>query len=399
MVGMTASERIPVAPAVLKWARETAGLTVEQAAKGLQVNPDTVLQWESGSRPPTIKQLRNASKRYGRPLAVLLLPAPAKDFQALRDFRRTDASGDNAPWSPALRAEFRRALSQREVILEIADLSGGGQGLAPGLEPSTPGSAEELGAAIRTALSLDDVPPRVWGHPHEALNLAVDAVERLNILVIRTRGVPVSEMRGFSISEWPVPVIALNGKDWPRPRLFTLLHEVAHLTLNSGGVCDLHEHRGPAAQNDQVEHFCNQAAAAALLPADRVLAHPRVAPLERPHEWPLSDLADLSKTFGASAEATLLRLVALEKATWDTYWARKAELEAEYSRAREAEKERQRESEGGPNYYTVKARDLGHAYVASVLDAFRSRVITSLDVADYLDVRYDQLGKLEGAVR
>ena len=40
---------------------------------------------------------------------------------------------------------------------------------------------------------------------------------------------------------------------------------------------------------------------------------------------------------------------------------------------------------------------MGHGYITSVLDAFRSRAITSLDVADYLDVRYDQLSQLERA--
>jgi hypothetical protein len=36
--------------------------------------------------------------------------------------------------------------------------------------------------------------------------------------------------------------------------------------------------------------------------------------------------------------------------------------------------------------------------VTSVLDAFYSRAISSLDVADYLDMRFDQLPKLETAV-
>lgn len=46
----------------------------------------------------------------------------------------------------------------------------------------------------------------------------------------------------------------------------------------------------------------------------------------------------------------------------------------------------------------MHARDLGQGYVTSVLDAFRSRAISSLDVSDYLDVRFDKLDKLEQAV-
>jgi hypothetical protein len=39
-----------------------------------------------------------------------------------------------------------------------------------------------------------------------------------------------------------------------------------------------------------------------------------------------------------------------------------------------------------------------HGYVVSVLDAYRTRAISSLDVSDYLDVRFDKLDKLERVV-
>jgi hypothetical protein len=72
----------------------------------------------------------------------------------------------------------------------------------------------------------------------------------------------------------------------------------------------------------------------------------------------------------------------------------------DYEGARERDAARRREKKGGgPNYYVVKARDLGHGYVASVLEAFLSRAISSLDVADYLEVRFEQLPKLESVLR
>src|SRR5688572_5478710 len=100
-------ERIPVEPAVLRWARESAGLhQLPVAAKKLGVSEKTIDSWEAGSLPPTIKQLRTLSKIYKRPLAVLLLPRPPKDFDPLRDFRRVAGSGDQARWSYALQSEF-----------------------------------------------------------------------------------------------------------------------------------------------------------------------------------------------------------------------------------------------------------------------------------------------------
>jgi hypothetical protein len=97
--------------------------------------------------------------------------------------------------------------------------------------------------------------------------------------------------------------------------------------------------------------------------------------------------------------AVLIRLIDLAKADWDLYRLRKIELDQRYLEFRLDQKRQRREQEGGPSYYTVKARDLGHRYIGSVLEAYHGRFISSLDVADYLSVRYEQLPKLQEALR
>jgi Zn-dependent peptidase ImmA (M78 family)/DNA-binding XRE family transcriptional regulator len=394
------SDRIAVVPAVIQWARQSAGLPSDQAAKRLGISETSLASWETGGLEPTIKQLRKAAKVYRRPLAVLLLPTPPEDFQPLKDFRKTTRGDGDRPWSPALHAEFKRALSQREVFLELIEIAPGSihqPDVNVAIESSQ--DADEAGRLLRAALRLDEEPPN-WSNSNDALNVCVTAVERLGILVIQTHGVAMSEMHGFSISEWPCPVVALNGSDWPRRRVFTLLHELTHIAFNAGGLCDLHDSRpSRRTTNDEFEHFCNLAAAAALMPRDAFLADAAVRTVSDAYEWTLNDLSQLSRRYGASSEAVLLRLVTVGKATWDLYWRRKAELETQYEQLRRQEQERRRDSEGGPSYYVVKARDLGHAYVASVLDAYQTRAISSLDVADYLDVRYDQLPQLEAVLR
>ena len=391
------AERIPVAPGVLTWARRSAGYSdIELAARRLSVKPDQIEKWESGDLDPTITQLRNMAKLYRRPLAVLLLPEAPKDFDALRDFRRTGSEGPPA-WSPALHSEFKRALSQREVLLELAELA-----------PATvtdPGSfsltlatdAEAASQEIRRLVGMDDWPSSVLRDQRKALRAAVEAVERLGVLVLQTRDVPISEMRGFSISEWPYPVIVLNGSDWPRPRLFTLLHELMHLALHDGGVCDLHERRATnRTDSDRIEHYCNQVAAAVLIPKSSLERNLQNFSLSNLNT---KDLYELSQLYPASSEVMLLRLIGLGKVTWESYRRLKPELDEIYADRRAEEKTRQRERDSGPSYYIVKVRNLGQGYVQSVLDAFYARAITSFDVTDYLDIKYDQLPKLQEAVR
>jgi Zn-dependent peptidase ImmA (M78 family)/transcriptional regulator with XRE-family HTH domain len=394
---MGVSERIAVTPAVIVWARESSGLDPDQAAHKLTVSRATLDGWETGEKPPTIKQLRKAAKTYRRPLAVLLLPSPPTDFMPLQDFRRTSTA--ETPLSPELVSEVKRALTQRDVFLELAELAPASVAPSDQLPViSQDMGSEQAGALLRAALELGSIPSAVWSRQSEALNRCIRAVEALGVIVIQTQGVEIDELRGFSISEPPHPVIALNGKDFPRPRLFTLFHELAHLALRAGGLCDLHEvQANKATSRDDTEHYCNAVAASVLMPAELLLEETVVSQAGKNYDWTLDELRQLSARFGASSEAVLLRLLSLSKASWDTYWARREELEEEYADARQRVREQQRASSGGPSYYVVKARDMGHGYITTVLDAFRSRAISSLDVADYLDVRYDQLPKLEQA--
>jgi Zn-dependent peptidase ImmA (M78 family) len=102
----------------------------------------------------------------------------------------------------------------------------------------------------------------------------------------------------------------MNGSDWPRPKLFTLLHELCHLAPNAGGLCDLHEPSRTRRRRteDDVEHYCNQVAASALMPRARILAEPGI---QQAGTWPIEQFGAVGQRYAASGEATLLRLVNL----------------------------------------------------------------------------------------
>lgn len=386
--GTVASERIPVEPRVLVWARESLHLAPDQAASKLGVSLNVLTEWEDGDREPTISQLRRAAKVYKRPLAVLLLPDPPLDFSVPRDFRE----GPTEP-SPKLAEEIRRAHEQRLVMEEISNLR---LDLAP--EPSEVPSLsrrddpEVSGQRLREFVGVSVEEQQSWASARDALNEWIAAVEARGVLIIQTDRVDTSETRGFSIHADRYPVIAVNGSDWPRPKVFTIFHELAHLGLGRGGICDLHD-RPPGSED--VEALCNRIAAAALLPAEAVRQTVDDLRLPRPNGWSLDALGAVARRFRVSQETALLRLVTLNRAAWDDYTRLKPELEERYREAFEARRERMRESPGGPSYYVMRARNLGRTYTSTVLDAYRADAISSLDVATYLGIRFKQLPNLE----
>jgi transcriptional regulator with XRE-family HTH domain len=108
---------------LLIWARESAGLSIEDASKRLNVEAQILREWESDEGRPTIAQLRKLGEIYKRPIAVFFLPERPQDFDAQREFRRlAGVTPENE--SPALRLALRMALFRREAARELYERLG-----------------------------------------------------------------------------------------------------------------------------------------------------------------------------------------------------------------------------------------------------------------------------------
>ena len=380
--------RLSVQPSVLRWARETAGLDVPTAAVRVGVKPDKVERWEDGSLAPTINQIRAMADAYVRPLAALFMPEPpAEDGKRdLPDFRRPEARSHVV--SRALQKAMMRAYRQRDALRDVAE----------GLElPESDVTASYvldqaldsavLGEQLRAALDIDSIAKSGLLQPESLLRELVRRAESLNVTVIQVQRVDVGEMRGFSLGDGHCPIVALNGADWPRGKLYTLLHELVHVGFRSNGLCDLQH-----VQSARLERLCDTVAAAALMPANGFLR----ALGNLPPECITSDLAKaIGNEFGASGESALLRMVELGRATWDDYWRLKSEFDSAYTSYKEAERQRNAD-QNSPIYYQVKRRDLGRRFIGQMVAAHQEDVLSSRDLAQLLEVSYDKIPKLLG---
>ena len=86
---------IPVNPQILKWARESLGLSTEDVANifdAKTVISEVVAAWESGKMFPTYPQLETlAYKIYERPLALFFFPEPPEEEAVSAQFRSLSA--------------------------------------------------------------------------------------------------------------------------------------------------------------------------------------------------------------------------------------------------------------------------------------------------------------------
>ena len=381
--------RISVSGDVLVWARKTAGLDVDTAATRIGVKVGRLLLWESGDLDPTMNQLRSIAKTYHRPLAALFLSAPLQNEvrEQLPDYRRRQTQAEVDP--RALQSAVMRARRQRDALRDIADeLDWPDNERVANFSLSSSESVEDLGLKLRQVMQLDLLPKSTVRHPDQMLRAMIRRAEDLNVNVIQVQRVSVKVMRGFSLGEGACPVIALNGSDWPRGKIFTLLHEIAHVGFSGSGLCDLEQDHDP-----EIEKKCNEIAAATLMPAKRFSA--MLSKFQG--QLTVDDARGVGNEFGASGEAAVLRMISLGLATWDDYRRLKEEFEGAYQQYKDEEKSRN-SGEAPPIFYQLRARDLGRGFIQNVLSAYGESAISSRDLVQLLGVSFDKVPKLAATI-
>lgn len=386
---MSKSVTAKIQPSLLVWARETAGYTIEAAAKKIHVSEEKLAACESGEQNLTFKQLQDSANAYKRPLALFFLSeAPALEA-SVQDFR-LDRDMAEKPLAPAVNIEIRRARQHRDEALELA------RELESDLPSfSTTATMQERPDAVAQRLSellkLDDQKIASWRNQDEALKGRKAAAEAVGVLVFEASRIPTEQMRGVALPFDQLPVVILNGADSAAGRSFTLMHELTHLLLRQGGVCDLAPSED-SSSNARIEHFCNAVAAAVLMPTHKLLA---MVPNSAPEAWTMDQLGALAKPFRVSREALLVRLVNLGRATHQHYLAMRPLFREEYITFRQSQKS---EGDGGPSPAVMAVRNLGKPFIHLVLDAYANERIGLSTVSDYLGVKLKHLPKIRGMV-
>jgi Zn-dependent peptidase ImmA (M78 family) len=370
-------------PSVLAWARDSAGMSLGVAAHKIGVSLDQLSAWEAGITRPSIPQLRKIAAAYRRPLASFYLPEPPKRFEVMHDFRRMAKSGAAPQRTPKLAYEIRRAYDRREWALE---LGAGLEQTLPIFDPraTVTDDVEEVASRLRNALEITLEAQATWRSDSEAFRGWRTVIERAGVLTLQTTTLELDEARGFSISRKPLPAVVVNIKDAPRGRIFTLLHELTHVMLNEGGICDLHD--------ADIEAFCNRVAGAALFPKEAVLQSATVLHHRKGEvTWSDAELRDLSRQFGGSREAALVRLLTLKLTTQSFYDHMHDWFLHQYERQ---QKEKQ-EAEGFAPPHVIALSSAGPLFTNLVLENLNRDKITASDVSDYLQIRLKHLKDLQ----
>ena len=209
-------------------------------------------------------------------------------------------------------------------------------------------------------------------NPYKALKFWKQTVEAKGILVCHTSvnthlSVDLQTARGFCIAQKPFPVIVVNPKDSPYGRIFTIIHELVHISLGKSdiqntGYSDI---RKPSLNDTGV--FCNMVAGEVLVPENELL---EIIDLNTLKE----DIPKISKHFQVSSEVIMRRLLILKKITQQKYYTYRQMLKDEYN-------ETQSDIDGGIPYHTRLLSASGELFARTAINAYYEDKIALADLS------------------
>lgn len=365
---------VAVRPALLRWARERAGKTVDD----LKARFPKLNLWERGESQPTLKQVEGFAKVTYAPVGYLFLSEPPVERIPIPDFRTVN-NRHIAHASPNLLEMVylcqQRQAWYREFARSVRDEPQTFIGSAR-LDSPIEATAESMREALRFDLDARRDCP-TWT---EALRHFIAQTDALGVLVMcsgvvlnnNRRRLDPDEFRGFALADDLAPLVFINGADTKAAQMFTLAHELAHLWLGQSALSDASLSVLP---DNAVENWSNRVAAELLVPL-RVLRGEF-----RPDE-PLDDeVSRLARRFKVSTLVILRRI-------FDADWLSRTEFRQAY----DAELERlgAMPKGGGGDFYLTQAarvsRRFARALVESTLegrtlyrDAFRMLGISKVE--------------------
>lgn len=380
------TEGIPVNGDVLRWARETAGLSIDDVIEKLHrkgVTYETVLAWEAEIESPTYTQLeRLAYEIYKRPLAMFFFPEPPEEVTPKQSFRTLpDYEIEIMP--SAMRILVRKASVFQLNLYELFEnVNPATKRIVNDLSFDPNVSAVEMAKTVREYFSVTIEQQSSWKNTDNALKFWREKLEIHGVFVFKD-AFHTDQFSGFCLYDENFPVIYVNNSKPHTRQIFTLFHELAHLLFKTGGIDTRIDDyiNYLEGDNKQIEVLCNKFAGEFLVPTG-------VLDLKLKNTFiDDSSIEELARFFHVSREV-ILRKIFDKGLINQKYYEEKVSTWVRESTNKSSKS-------GGGNYYLTQGAYLGDRYIEKAFSSYYRQQITSERLADYLGVKVKNLNGME----
>lgn len=401
-----ANEKIPINPAILRWAREDAGLSPEEAAERARLKPlkrtqdgqerspaDRLLAWEKGEDAPSLRQLEGVAKAYQRPLITFFLTAPPIKQTILADFRTTSGRGGRIHDTPEFAALKRRIEALHEELKEIAAEEQYPElGFIGSVSVETP--IPVIVEMIRKGLRFDYAEQEQLSNKEKLINMLRKKAHDAGVFVLFEgnlgsyhTSIHPEEFRGLAFVDKRAPLIVINPNDAKAAQIFTFLHEVTHLCLGTSGVSNINALSASTRYEHALtsEKICDMVAAEFLVPE---VAVKREIGEEKNNS--LEQINNLAVRFNVSRAVIARRLFDMSLIKEVEYWGLIRAFKVDW----ENSKLRQKNAEGGPSRNILDKHRLGDKLIHTIIGAAVDGKMALQDAARLLHIPVSRFDKV-----
>lgn len=378
------TNQISISPDILRWARESVHLTVEDVVtkfKRKKVTGKTIEAWESGTDTPSYIQLeRLAYEIYKRPLAVFFFPEPPIEEPPENTFRTLPGFITNN-LSSRIHFLLRKAKAMQINLQELFNGINPSHDLMQNdFEFSLETNITLAARSVREYLGISVSDQRKIKSNEEALKIWRSAVEDKGVFVFKD-AFRNDDISGFCLYDSDFPIIYINNSTSKTRQMFTLFHEVAHILFKTGGIDKIddsfiHFLKEP---NREIEILCNRFAGELLVPSSSFENKIKNKKIDR------KIINHLSNYYHVSPEVILRKLIDRDLIT-QGFYENVVDEQNEIFFSKSVE---------GGNYYNNQYAYLSKRYLGEAFKQYFRQNISSQQLAEYLNVKEKSIAGIE----
>ncbi|MCK4670025.1 MAG: ImmA/IrrE family metallo-endopeptidase [Nanoarchaeota archaeon] len=369
---------VKIEPEVFKWLKNSSGWKYEELAKRLKTSIEIIKKIETGKKEPSLRQLKELSAIFKRPIAAFFLSEPKQEKPKPKDFRLIPEKTNQFDKKTLLVLRKSRRLQElaKELSYNIHY-----ETKSKFKKAKIADSPEELAKYYRNLLEITEEKQRKFKDAYKFFHYLRDIFEELNIYVFQF-SMPVEDARGFVFVDDTPYVIVVNTADSIEARLFSVMHEFGHILLGESAI----DFPDPLlSSRNKIEKWCNEFSASFLLPKEiaKNLFNSNKANLTEK-----STLKTLSNKYKVSKAMLLMNMYKLD-------YISKKEFDNILNYFKPKTKEGKK-TKGGGGIPSDKKRlsEMGNKFVSLVANNYDKEKITYTDALNYLSIKSKKFDKL-----
>lgn len=281
---------VSIAPEMLNWV--IAHIQMNSLPKQIV---EHLTAWISGQKEPTFNQIEKVSRATGIPLGYFFLEQPPKEDVSFVEYRTVDSIQLENPSRNLI--DIMHDMDQVQEWMHDYLFSTGSPTMEYVGALQKEQSYEIFAQYVRSLLDL----PIDWykesKNEDASFSIIRKAISNKGTIVMMSgivgnnthRPLSIDEFRAFSITDDYAPLIFINSNDSVNGKLFSLLHEFAHICIGENSLFNDRYSTGEKVK--KAETLCNAVAAEILVPQKIFIQEWNVAVQQNEQEQAVNTLA------------------------------------------------------------------------------------------------------------